>query len=67
MVNITYRELRTALTAANDEQLDGHVTVRVGDEFYPVVETGVSGDDDPADGILDPGHLYLAVDQEPSR
>lgn len=56
---MTYRELLQQ-GYVHQDQLDQDVMVRgVDGEFFRVLEVGTSKDGDPADGILDHGHLYL--------
>lgn len=65
---MTYRELLHSLPlrsfeavgGESAEWLDQDATVRTeDDEFFPLDGVGKSKDGDPADGILDHGHLYL--------
>jgi len=59
---MTYRDILIALRGVPSEQLDQDATVRHGgDEFTGVIEIGISYKGDPADGILDHGHLYFDI------
>lgn len=59
--HLTWRDLVTKLVELSEEQLNETATVHgaVLDEYSPLTGFGVSKDGDPADGILDEGHLYL--------
>ena len=63
---MTYRELLKVLQEATQEQLDSDISIMLAeDEFMSFCDNsvdeviGISGDGDAADGILDPGYLYL--------
>lgn len=59
---MTYREILNRLQSATSEQLNQDASVRWGeDEFTSVIWVGESCGGDPADGILDEGHLYFDV------
>jgi len=54
-----------AASGVSEDWLNDDVTVRVGDdEFVPVKSVGYCKKGDPADGILDRGHIYLEANDE---
>lgn len=65
MRSMTYRELAKKIADMTDEQKDSDVTIYFGDidEFFPLEckIRVVNDDEDPAAGILDNGHHYLAI------
>jgi len=60
---MTYKALIEKLQNLTLEQLEDDVTIYVAedDEFYPVFDLDVSGQDSPSDGILDEGHIFLPI------
>jgi len=62
--HLTWQEVLDRLNALSEEHLRNTATVRgvVLDEFSPLTGFGVSKSGDPADGVLDDGHLYLEYD-----
>ena len=60
---MTYAELLQRLQHATPEQLQQDVTVYVKqlDEFYPVFNSNVTESDNDTQ-VLDPGHIYMIVD-----
>ncbi len=57
---MTYRELLNILQTEKEnlgENMDRTITVKVGDEFLPVLDVETAQEDD--NDILDEGHIFL--------
>jgi hypothetical protein len=56
---MTYSQLLNILQSATEEELNQNVTVRVFDEYVPIIAMPKTGQDCD---VLDPGHLLLITD-----
>jgi hypothetical protein len=62
--SLTWNDILTLLEAMPPERLQDTATIYscTLDEFFPVLASDVSTEEEPAGGILDPGAVFLLID-----